>query len=97
MNILTERDWKIMRRPVYPNIQFVSDGNRIQVQSMLGIAIKGEEYYLPLIKILEINEISDFWRLTEEYVEIVKELVDKYVSGKEDIEENENIYKIEGA
>lgn len=94
MNTLTERDWKIMKRPVYPNIQFVSQGNKIQIQSMLGIAIEGEEFYLPLIKISTINELSDFWAMTEEYTKIALELVEKCVSKEINIKEDKNTYKI---
>ncbi len=95
MNILTERDWKIMKRPIYPNIEFVSEKNKIQVQSMLGLQINGVDYYLPLIKLLTINEISDFWRLTEEYTETMREISKQYLSGEVDIENDDNIYKIE--
>lgn len=96
MNILTERDWKIMKRPVYPNIQFVSEGNRIQVQSMLGLMVEGKEYYLPVIKVGEVNEISDFWALTESYTSIVQKLVADYTEDGINIEEDENVYKIKG-
>jgi len=97
MNILTERDWKIMKRPIYPNIEFWSEENRIQIQSMIGISIKGEEYYFPLIKIMKINEISEFWRLTDEYTETMREIFKQYLSGEVDIENDDNIYKIEKA
>lgn len=97
MNILTERDWKIMKRPLYPNIEFISSENKIHIQSMLGLMIEGVEYYLPVIKIKEINEINDFWGLTEEYTNIIKELVDKYLKEGFTEEVEENIYKIEKA
>lgn len=95
MNTLSKRDWEILKRPVYPNIQFYSEGNKVQVQSMLGLMIEGTEYYLPVIIVREIKEISDFWALTESYTQIIQELVHGYTTKGSNIEEDENVYKIE--
>jgi hypothetical protein len=94
MNKINRRDWDIMKRPVYPNVQFVSQGEKIQVQSMLGLMVKGEEYYIPLIYIETVNEISDFYKLTEKYVNTAKEIADKYLTENINIEEDENVFKV---
>lgn len=92
---LNTNEWERMKRPVYPDIQFVSDGNSLQIQTMVNVSttnLPGKEmYFLPYIKVTTINNIKELEDFILDFKLEVINKVDNYVISEED----KQLFKVE--
>jgi hypothetical protein len=61
---LTKREWEIMKRPIYPEIQFVAQSNMLQIQTMISV---GENLYKPLVKVTKVDNINHLVEYIEDF------------------------------
>jgi hypothetical protein len=91
---LTKSEWDRMKRPIFPDIQFVSAQNNFQMQSMLKVGEESDtvSYYAPYIRYREINNLEDLINFVDFFKEEGINYLSKYIID----EENDNtLYKVE--
>ena len=90
MITLKKNEWERMKRPIYPQIEFASNQDNLQIQSMVRLDMDGE-YYKPVILlnggIREIDQLRHFLDVYDGEVERVRV--------EEVTEEDTLLYKIE--
>lgn len=73
----TKREWDIMAKPIYPNMQFVSRGNGLQIQSMVKVDSDREsDYYCANVifrgNINTMDDLKKFIKVYEDQSELIK-------------------------
>lgn len=94
---LTKQEWDRMKRPIFPDIQFVSAQDKLQIQTMLKLESldssfeEGYSYYKSFILYDTIKNINELLNFIMYFTEKANE------SSFEDkrYELDDNIYKIE--
>ena len=67
MITLKRAEWNRMARPIYPQIQFASNKDNLQVQSMVRLEAEGE-YYKPVILLRKITEVIHLQEFIDSFV-----------------------------
>lgn len=84
---LTKREWDIMKRPIYPNMQIVGDGSTMLVQTM--VHLKDGYFYPVVLK----RRVPDAMGLIELGEVLLKEL--ENISKMEINEDDKLLFKVE--
>ena len=88
MITLSRREWNILKYPTYPEIQFVTENRRMQIQTM--VKIDDEGYYLPCIIVRDVVEVDGLITMAELLKEAVKDIMATYKIDEED----KNLHKV---